>query len=74
MYHVRMIERKNKREWVVEFGYIPNSKEMITWCNAKFGDGGRHRRCNWRYGWTDKSHRFYFRTEQDALFFVLRWS
>ena len=77
-----MIKRKSKHEYVVDFGkiiplpYTPDDlKEAIKWCTSMLGAGGRNKKCRWRYGWVHRNtDTFYFKHEQDALYFVLRWS
>jgi hypothetical protein len=77
-----MIVRKSKNQYRIELGkvlskpYGPEDKhEVMEWCKEHFGTGGRNRHCKWRYGWVEKtSDYFYFKNEQDAMYFVLRWS
>lgn len=74
-----MITRKSKHEYQVK---VPINKplanddlqEMIHWCTQTFGQGGRNKKSRWRYGWlTRYADTFYFKTERDAMYFVLRW-
>lgn len=75
-----MIIRKSKNEFKVNAPLnspvtAENIDEMRQWCTNIFGQGGRNKKCGWRYGWVDRTHNsFYFRTEKDALFFTLRWA
>jgi hypothetical protein len=49
-------------------------REVRDWCTKVFGQGGRNKKCKWRYGWVHREKdTFYFRTEEDAVFFALRW-
>jgi hypothetical protein len=66
-----MIVRKSRHEFVVT---VPShTKDLIDWCTEHFGPGGRNKKFRWRYGWTNNFH-YYFRSEQDALLFTLRWA
>jgi hypothetical protein len=47
-------------------------QEMRDWCEKTYGPGGRRNR--WRFGWTDKSDTYYFKSGKDAMLFTLRWS
>lgn len=38
--------------------------KMYLWCRDQFGDEN---------GWTHQYPTFYFRNEQDYIFFLLRW-
>lgn len=77
-----MIKRKSKHEFRVSLGdtglvpYTPGGlDEVKNWCAETFGSGGRNKKCRWRYGWIHRQEDyFYFKSEKDALFFVLRWS
>ncbi len=77
-----MIVRKSKNQYSIELGKVlskpyttEDKDEVMQWCKEHFGIGGRHTNCKWRYGWVDRtSDFFYFKSEQDALYFVLRWS
>ena len=74
-----MIKRKSKHEFLVT---LVNNRNLTSedisgikfWCAEVFGPGGRHRGYRWRYGWTDINENFYFKSEQDALMFAMRWS
>jgi len=72
-----MITRKSKHEFkVVPKGPYTHDDihEIIKWCNANFGLGGRNKKCIWRYGWVERhADTFYFKHEKDALFFCMRW-
>lgn len=77
-----MIKRKSKHEFRVHLaGIAPKPltaaelPETIDWCTDTFGSSGRDKKYRWRYGWTQhREGMFYFRSENDALFFVLKWS
>ncbi len=77
-----MIVRKSKNQYRIELGKVlskpydnQDKNEVMEWCKEHFGPGGRNSHCKWRYGWVDRtSDFFYFKSEQDALYFVLRWS
>jgi hypothetical protein len=77
-----MIERKSKNQYRIELGKVlpkpyttENKDEVMQWCKEHFGPGGRHTNCKWRYGWVERTSDYlYFKSEQDALYFVLRWS
>lgn len=47
--------------------------EMRTWCLEKFGPGGRNKKCKWRCGWLHQTDFLYFKHEQHATMFALRW-
>jgi len=77
-----MITRKSKHEYRINFGkivskpYTPEDlRQALKWCAEVFGPSGRNKKYRWRFGWADREADYlYFRTEKDALFFVLRWS
>ena len=77
-----MITRKSKHEYRISFGktvpkpYTPEElRQALKWCEEIFGPSGRNKKYRWRFGWADRyEDYFYFRTEKDALFFLLRWS
>lgn len=79
---VGMIKRKNKHEYVVQFGslstkpYTPNDlDEARKWCTTLFGPGGRNNKCQWRFGWIERDRdTFHFKFEKDAIWFTIRWS
>ena len=48
--------------------------EMKEWCEQTFGPGGRSKKLRWRFGWTDKTDTYYFKSSKDAMMFTLRWS
>lgn len=48
--------------------------EIMDWCTQSFGPGGRSRKLRWRFGWTDKTDTYYFKSSKDAMLFTLRWS
>jgi hypothetical protein len=74
-----MIIRKSKHEYRVSLGNTSLASheqlhEAIKWCREIYGPGGRNTKHKWRYGWVNREKNlFYFRSEQDALFFTLRW-
>lgn len=51
--------------------------DMMAWAESVFGTGSG--RGTWRYGWghwakgIDSTHQFWFRKEEDATMFMLRW-
>lgn len=70
-------ERKSKYKHKVIFspGWSKNEhSEVMSWCEQNFGPGGRSRKLRWRFGWTDKSDTYYFKSSKDAMMFTLRWS
>ena len=72
-----MIIRKSKHEFRVTLtGLVTNDlHETREWCATTLGPGGRHKKCRWRYGWTQTTTDiFYFKSEKDALHFALRWA
>ena len=72
-----MITRKSKHEYRVSLKGLATTDlhETRDWCSNILGPGGRNKKCKWRYGWTQHNDdMFYFKTEKDALHFVLRWS
>lgn len=70
--------RKSKYKTKITMPFSENGRnndkevEMRAWCEEQFGPGGR--RNIWRFGWTQKDITFYFRSQQDALLFTLKWS
>lgn len=69
--------RKGKDKYVVEFDTVqvgPESGPIRAWCEELFGPGGRNHKYRWRYGWTDVANKYYFKHEQDAMLFVMRWA
>jgi len=77
-----MIVRKNKNEYRVELGKVlsypytlDDINSIMEWCKDNFGFSGTGKNNKWRYGWVQgASDYFYFKSEKDALYFVLRWS
>jgi hypothetical protein len=70
-------ERKSKYKHKVTFkgnDTITRHHEIQQWCEQSFGPGGRSRKLRWRFGWTDKSDTYYFKSSKDAMMFTLRWS
>jgi hypothetical protein len=69
-------ERKSKYKHKVTFKGNSNvlHHEIKEWCEHSFGPGGRSRKLRWRFGWTDKSDTYYFKSSKDAMMFTLRWS
>lgn len=71
------IIRVSGHEYRVEIPKSVDLDEASAWCCEKFGSEGRGLKHAWRYGWVGyfdmKKHTFYFRKQQDALFFTLRW-
>lgn len=73
-----MIKRKSKHEFRVQLEIKPYThddlQEVLQWCKDNFGEGGRNKRCIWRYGWVHRyADTFYFKFEKDALLFCMRW-
>ena len=69
-------ERKSKYKHKVMFTgqSINRHDEIVAWCNNSFGPGGRSRKLRWRFGWTDKTDTYYFKSSKDAMMFTLRWA
>jgi hypothetical protein len=69
------VERKNKSKYVCKLSQDEKLavNDMRDWCTQTFGTGGRHRWMRWRFGWTHTDRNFYFKSERDAMFFVLKW-
>lgn len=70
-------ERKSKYKHKVVFSpaVIDNEhSEVREWCEKSFGPGGRSRKLRWRYGWTENTNVYYFKSSKDAMLFTLRWS
>lgn len=81
MKSIKFTIRKVQREWEVLIDavhtgpYFYHIIELETWCEFTFGPGGRNSRYRWRRNWTiPYPARFYFKTEKDATFFMLRWA
>ena len=74
----RMIvqERKSKYKHKVTMpaNWDNGHDEMVDWCTQSFGQGGRHNKYRWRFGWTGNDNTFYFKSGRDAMMFTLRWS
>ena len=57
------------------FARLDKAEEMRQWCTETLGKGGSNlKKYKWRYGWIHDDVRFYFKKEEDATLFVLRWS
>jgi len=81
-----MILRKVGKEYVItdpvnrlyygmNYKQIDNTlAEILTWCEKMFGRGSRNSKSVWRHGWTEKFFTMYFKHENDAMTFMLRWS
>lgn len=70
-------ERKSKYKHKVMFSPSwagSQHKEVQDWCTKNFGPGGRSKKLRWRFGWTEKSDTYYFKSSKDAMLFTLRWS
>jgi hypothetical protein len=69
-------ERKSKYKHKVMFSgqMVARHKEIQDWCMQSFGPGGRSKKFRWRFGWTDKTDTYYFKSSKDAMMFTLRWS
>ena len=67
-------ERKSKykHKITVPKASINREEEMREWCEQSYGPGGRKQR--WRFGWIQNDSTFYFKSDKDAMMFVLRWS
>lgn len=70
-------ERKSKYKHKVMFSPSragSEHTEIQDWCALNFGPGGRSKKLRWRFGWTDKTDTYYFKSSKDAMMFTLRWS
>jgi len=70
-------ERKSKYKHKIVFSPAVMDDEhceIREWCEQSFGPGGRSRKLRWRYGWTDDTNVYYFKSSKDAMMFTLRWS
>jgi len=71
-------ERKSKYKHKITITPAPSSEyrhdDVRAWCEQRFGAGGRSKKLRWRFGWTDKSDTYYFKSSKDAMMFTLRWS
>lgn len=65
-------ERISREKCRIEFEKSVRVDQAFDWCKAQWGQGGRDK--PWRYGWGIEKHYFYFVKEEDAVFFMLRWS
>ena len=64
---------KFSRQWHIQRINHYRGDEVYQWCEKAFGPHPKNPDawCRW-YRYSTK--KFYFRDEQDAMFFVLRWS
>ena len=65
---------KFSRQWHIQrIHRYSDADEVYQWCEKAFGPHPKNPDawCRW-YRYSTK--KFYFRDEQDAMFFVLRWS
>jgi hypothetical protein len=71
-----VVERKSKYKHKVVFSGQPtvHHSDIQQWCEQTFGPGGRSKKCSWRFGWTDKTDTYYFKSAKDATIFALRWA
>jgi hypothetical protein len=73
-----MITQERKSKYKHKVTISGNSRtsfnEIKEWCEHSFGPGGRSKKLRWRFGWTDKSDTYYFKSSKDAMMFTLRWS
>lgn len=69
-------ERKSKYKHKVMFkgSSADRHSDIKEWCEQMFGPGGRSKKLRWRFGWTDKTDTYYFKSSKDAMMFTLRWS
>jgi hypothetical protein len=83
------IERKNKKLFRVEvpeyYDRPIHAMKMAEWCQNVHGEESKKGSLNfsWRYGWVLPSFNkdilrityfFYFKSEKDAMYFVLTWA
>lgn len=71
------VERKSKyKHKIIISPSLAGSEheEIQQWCEQSFGPGGRSKKLRWRFGWTDKTDTYYFKSGKDAMMFTLRWS
>lgn len=69
-------QRKSKYKYKIIFSPMQIDDEHSDrkeWCTQMFGPGGRSRKYRWRYGWTDNDDVYYFKSDKDAMMFLLRW-
>ena len=69
-------ERKSKYKHKVMFKGSSSERhsDIKEWCEQRFGPGGRSKKLRWRFGWTDKTDTYYFKSSKDAMLFTLRWA
>lgn len=69
-------QRKSKYKHKVMFkgSSIERHSDIKEWCEQNFGPGGRSKKLRWRFGWTDTTDTYYFKSGKDAMMFTLRWS
>ena len=69
-----MIQQNQQGEWRVtpdlQYKHI---NDMTGWCTDMLGPGGRNRTLKWRRNWIGGDVRFYFRSKEDAIMFMIRW-
>jgi hypothetical protein len=72
------LKKVTRSKFKVTIEWPEFDREMLSWAETIFGTGGG--RGTWRYGWghwiksQDSTHRFFFRREEDATMFMLRWA
>lgn len=74
-----MITQERKSKYKHKITITPSwagseHREIQAWCEQNFGQGGRSKKLRWRFGWTDKTDTYYFKSSKDAMMFTLRWS
>lgn len=72
-----MISATRKSKYKHKVVFSPAEKDVEhskiqEWCTESFGPGGRSKKLRWRYGWTEKTNVYYFKSGKDALIFTLR--
>lgn len=68
------VERRSKYKVKVTIQGDHNRDAIHNWLYNTLGDGGRNKKLRWRFGWTGDRRTYYFKNEEDATMFVLRWS
>jgi hypothetical protein len=72
------LKKKTRSKFLVEVPSAEYNADMLPWLESIHGTGGK--RGTWRYGWghwaksNTSVHNVWFRSEQNALMFILRWT
>jgi hypothetical protein len=72
------LKKVTRSKFRVDVRVSEHTVQMIPWLESTFGTGSV--KGTWRYAWghwaksRDNVHHFFFKKEEDATMFILRWT